>query len=127
MGIKSFRDNKSNGNLSLKQGIMIGGLISLIMSFFTTGFFLIYFNYINPDFVVIMIVEQVENVIAEGVSLHDIKFFMSLIDWVSSNWGLAVICFVPPLLGGIFLSTVYSFLLKRQFSPLGSNGSGKAN
>jgi len=50
LAIKHFRDQKNNGLLSFKEGVIIGILITLFASI-TFGFYnLIYVEYINPDF-----------------------------------------------------------------------------
>lgn len=125
VGIKARRDNELNGNLSFVEGLKTGAGISFIMSVMMAGFFLYYLRLLNPAAIqAIIAIESQYYLEHSSFDIAEMMRIMELLQFALSTKGILAWSFVPPFIGGLMLSALYSKLLQRQMGPISSNGSG---
>ncbi len=73
MGAREYRDNANHGFIEYSQVIKVGVLISVITAIFMGLFSLVYMEYINPEMMEQVILQQEERMIEQGASDEQIE------------------------------------------------------
>ena len=111
LGIKHFRDNINGGYLSygkcLANGVMIGFFASLITSFYSY----VFFTFIDPSIIQVMLDQAEQNLIDAGTADEEIemamvytkKFMTPLLLTVATLFSYTLLSFLFSLIISIFL------------------------
>jgi len=100
-GIKHFRDNENNGEITLVKGLLIGILISVFTASGIAIADFIYTSFINPDFFVDYVAMMREQGHTEEIP-----------DWGSGF--MAFIMFATVLIIGLIISLISALILQRK-------------
>ena len=111
LGIKHFRDNINGGYLSygkcLANGVMIGFFASLITSFYSY----VFFTFIDPSIIQVMLDQAEQNLIDAGTADEEIemamvytkKFMTPLLLTVATLFSYTLLSFLFSLVISVFL------------------------
>lgn len=100
-GIKHFRDNENNGEITLLKGLLIGVLISLFTASGIAIADFIYTSIINPDFFIEYVAMMREQGHTEEIP-----------DWGSGF--MAFVMFTTVLIIGLIISLISALILQRK-------------
>lgn len=119
MGIKEKRDRYYKGKITVSAGIRTGLMITLVSAIITTIFLVIYYNYINPDFIQIGLALQKHRIILTGRTELEIAREMEKIREIFS--------FTHQLLYGILSTLGIGFVISLALSVLLKNNKTSGN
>ena len=112
-GIREKRDNYYGGKITVGAGIRTGLMISVISAIITTIFLIIYYNYINPDFIQIGLALQKHRMLVTGRTEMEIAKEMEKIREIFSFTHQLLYGILSTLGIGFMLSLAFSVLLKK--------------
>lgn len=116
-GIKHFRDYENTGNISLKKGLLIGVLISLLTALTFGVLDVIYIKFINPDFLTEYYDVAIENM-RETLSNEEFKVKLAEMEsekeLFSSTFMSFFIMAMTVFIIGFIVSLLSALLLQRK-------------
>jgi hypothetical protein len=115
-GIKEKRDHYYGGRITITAGIRTGLMISVISAIITTLFLIVYYNYINPDFIQIGLAFQKHRLMITGRTDLEIIKEMENIRAIFSFTHQILYGILSTIGIGFVLSLAISFILKKRAS-----------
>ena len=103
---------KELGSLSTKQGIRSGFIIALIQTSLTTLWFLIYPNFINPEFYSTMLEFEREKMIAQGLSQTEVTEKLETLKTMFSVPVQPIFQMIVGVIYGVFFAWVFSLFFR---------------
>lgn len=79
VGIREYRDKVNHGFIEYSQVLLIGVAIAVITSVFLSLFGVVYVEFINPDLIEQVIIQEEEKMIEQGMSDEQIEMAISFI------------------------------------------------
>ena len=114
VALKTRRDKEQAGFLTIKQGVQSGFVISLIASVIITLFFLIYNNYINPEWIKLAMAWEKQQMLQHGASQAEIAAKMKQLEAMNSPMAQVLWGLVGTTGMGTLFSLVIAIVLKRK-------------
>ena len=113
-GIREKRNRDLMGHMTLVQGVKAGVLIALVQTTLTTVFFLLYAEFINPDFLNTVIEYQRAKMAQAGALENEIKAAVDQIRTMYSVPLQPVFQMTIGLLYGTVFSAIFSLFLRKE-------------
>ncbi|MDH5474985.1 MAG: DUF4199 domain-containing protein [Cyclobacteriaceae bacterium] len=118
IAMKDFRDNKNNNTLHFWQGLSVGFVTLLVISFFMS-LFIIFFVAVDQDFLQIYIEERTNLLLEHQAQLTESiseEAFQLQLDKLplTTSFDLAIDYFFKTLGIGVFLNIIIAILLRKQ-------------
>ncbi len=107
------QQRKSNGLLSLKDGMNIGFQIAIISAAIFTIFLYIYNNYINTHWIEMMVEWQRKKLILGGASDDEIERFMDQNRQMNNSLGQSMMSFISSTGIGVFVTLIEIPIVKK--------------
>ena len=114
LGIRAKRNRDLGGHMTLVQGVKTGVLIALVQTTLTTLFFLVYAEFINPDFLSTVIEYQRMKMAQAGLLEAEIKTAIDQIRTMYSVPLQPVFQMTIGLLYGTVFSAIFSLFLRKE-------------
>jgi hypothetical protein len=114
-----WRDKHNEGLLSYGQSFSAGFLIILFSSFLLAAYVFLFFGFVAPDEIDVMLREAEENVLKAQPDMSDetLDITMKWTTMMMSPWMMAVWAFVGNLLAGLVLSAILAAFVKKEPKP----------
>jgi len=117
-GIRYYRDNENNGQLSIGQALGIGMLIALFSALGVAIMDFIYTTWINPNFSADYLEYSINKMQESGLSEEEFKIKSSELkeqmDAYGSPWIMAAMMFVTVSVLGFIISLISGLILQRK-------------
>ncbi|SFC99229.1 DUF4199 domain-containing protein [Algibacter pectinivorans] len=117
-GIKHYRDHENNGILSLRNAIIIGGLISVLVGIGVGIADYIYTTVINPDFATEYLettLKTMESTLSpEAYQTQKAELVKQMEDYGGSGFMALLMCFTVVLIGFV-ISLISGLILQRKY------------
>jgi hypothetical protein len=107
--------SRSNGVLGIKEGINAGFQIAIYSAALFSLFLFVYNNYINPDWINLMVEWQRKKLILGGATDDEIGRFMQQNRSMNNSLGQGVMSFISSTGIGVLITVMEIFFI-RQFS-----------
>ncbi len=106
------QESRSNGELSMKDGINVGFQVAIISAAIFTFFLHIYNNYINPDWISMLVEWQRKKLILGGAPDDEIERFMEQNRQMNDSFGQNIMSFIGATGIGVVITLVEIFMIK---------------
>ena len=114
LGIKEKREMHYDGLISVSHGVKTGILISLYAGIISSVFYVVYYRFINPDYINIAIQFEKQRLETLGRSPAEISAQIEQTRMMFSPVYQFIAGLISTLLTGLLISIVLSLLLKRK-------------
>lgn len=106
------QQSRSNGILFMKEGINVGFQIAILSAAIFTLFLHIYNNFINPDWIDMMVEWQRKKLILGGASDDEIERFMEQNRHMNNSFGQNIMSFIGTTGIGVVITVTEIFMIK---------------
>lgn len=112
-GIKERRDKVNFGYITYKDAFKTGLVITFFIAVMTVIFTYAYYTYINPGFIDYLSAETEKRLIEQGAGRDEINAAVTIVKYQFSLNIQLIQQLLFILIGGLILTTIASFILKR--------------